>query len=255
MKTLLRNDVRARQNVEEIQKIVKETKLQHIAFIMDGNRRWAKKRFLPSAAGHNEGVKALKATVRAASDFNVKYVTVYAFSTENWDRKPEEVNFLMKLFAETITKELSELDEEGVKITIIGDLKRLSPDLRASLNSAMEHTAGNKGVNLQIALNYGGRDEITNAFKTIAEEIENGNLKSSDINQDLISDYLYTSNIPDPDLLVRTGGEQRVSNYLLWQIAYAEFFVTQKLWPEFDANELALAIKTFGMRNRRFGAD
>ena len=229
--------------------IVKSTNLQHIAIIMDGNRRWAKERNLPSAMGHKKGVDALKAALKACHKFGVKYLTVYAFSTENWNRKPEEVAFLMELLANTIKNELQELHENGVVINFIGDLTKLNPKLQKILYDAMDYTKDNTGVRLQIAFNYGSRDEIVNAVKHIIEK----GVKSEDITEDLISKELYTKNIPDPDLLIRTGGEMRVSNYLLWQIAYSEFIVMQEFWPEFDEELLSKAIFEFGHRQRRYG--
>ena len=229
--------------------IVKNTGLKHIAIIMDGNRRWAKEKNLPSAMGHKKGVDALKTTLKACHKFGVKYLTVYAFSTENWNRKPEEVEFLMDLLAHTIKNELKELHENGVVINFIGDLSRLNTKLQKILYDAMNYTKNNTGVRLQIAFNYGSRDEIVNAVKRIAEK----GIKSEYITEDVISQELYTKDIPDPDLLIRTGGEMRVSNYLLWQIAYAEFLVTKQYWPEFDENSLSDAIFEFGHRHRRYG--
>ena len=229
--------------------IVKNTNLQHIAIIMDGNRRWAKERNLPSAMGHKKGVDALKAALKACHKFGVKYLTVYAFSTENWNRKPEEVAFLMELLANTIKNELQELHENGVVINFIGDLTKLNPKLQKILYDAMDYTKDNTGVRLQIAFNYGSRDEIVNAVKHIIEK----GVKSEEVTEDLISEELYTKNIPDPDLLIRTGGEMRVSNYLLWQIAYSEFLVMKEFWPEFDEELLSKAIFEFGHRQRRYG--
>ena len=229
--------------------IVKETNLQHIAIIMDGNRRWAKLRNLPSAFGHKKGVDSLKATLRACKDFGIKYLTVYAFSTENWNRKQEEVDFLMDLLAQTIKNELAEMHENGVVINFIGDLTRLSKKLQEILSNAVEVTKNNNGVHLQIAFNYGSRAEITNAVKRI---IENGT-KPEDVTEELISQNLYTANIPDPDLLIRTGGEIRVSNYLLWQIAYSELLIIPEFWPEFNKQTLSNALKEFHNRQRRYG--
>ena len=229
--------------------IVKNTNLQHIAIIMDGNRRWAKERNLPSAMGHKKGVDALKAALKACHKFGVKYLTVYAFSTENWNRKPEEVAFLMELLANTIKNELKELHENGVVVNFIGDLTKLNPKLQKILYDAMDYTKDNTGVRLQIAFNYGSRDEIVNAVKHIIEK----GVKSEEVTEDLISEELYTKNIPDPDLLIRTGGEMRVSNYLLWQIAYSEFLVMKEFWPEFDEELLSKAIFEFGHRQRRYG--
>lgn len=239
---------------QEIIDIVKETDLKHIAIIMDGNRRWAKEKNLPSAFGHKKGVDSLKATMRACDDFGIKYLTVYAFSTENWNRKKEEVDFLMNLLGETIKNELKEMHENGVVINFIGDLTKLSPKLQTILANAIEVTKNNTGVHLQIAFNYGSRDEIVHAVKNIVEKVKSGELTVDEISEDTISKNLYTKDIPDPDLLIRTGGEMRVSNYLLWQIAYSEFLVTKKYWPEFDKNALAEAIEEFNRRQRRYGA-
>lgn len=233
----------------EIKNIIKDTDLKHIAIIMDGNRRWAKERNLPSALGHKKGVEALKVTLRACNDFGVKYLTVYAFSTENWNRKKEEVDFLMNLVAVTLTNELEEMHKENVQIHFIGDLTKLSDSLQKILANAVETTKNNTGVVLQIALNYGSRDEIVNAVKKIVSS----GINADDISEKIISDNLYTSNVPDPDILVRTGGEQRISNYLLWQIAYSEIIIRNEFWPEFDKNLLAECIKEFGKRQRRYG--
>ena len=229
--------------------IVKDTNLQHIAIIMDGNRRWAKSHGLPSAFGHKKGVDSLKATLRACKDFGIKYLTVYAFSTENWNRNSEEVDFLMDLLAKTLQNELAEMHENGVVISFIGDLSRLSPKLQSILANSVEVTKNNKGVHLQIAFNYGARAEITNAVKRI---IQSG-VRAEDVTEELISQNLYTAQIPDPDLLIRTGGEIRVSNYLLWQIAYSELLVIPEFWPEFNKDLLSRAIKEFHNRQRRYG--
>ena len=239
--------------VLEIQEIVKKTGLKHIAIIMDGNRRWAKNRFLPSAAGHSEGVKALKRTVTAAQDGGVKTLTVYAFSTENWNRKKEEVDFLMELLAKTIANELSELFEKNVRMKFIGDLTRFSDKLRKILDEAENKTKNNTGLLLQIAINYGARDEIKNAVKQIAKEVQAGTLSPDEIVEDTISNRLYTKNVEDPDLLIRTGGEMRISNYLLWQIAYSEFYVTDAFWPDFGEDDLLFAVRKIEKRDRRFG--
>lgn len=234
---------------ERIAEIVKDTNLQHIAIIMDGNRRWAKEKNLPSAMGHKKGVDALKATLRACDDFGIKYLTVYAFSTENWNRKKEEVDFLMELLAITLTNELAEMHSEGVVINFIGDITKLSPKLQKILANSVETTKNNNGVHLQIAFNYGARDEILHAVKNIVAQ----GLSPDEITEDVISNNLYTKNIPDPDLLIRTGGEKRVSNYLLWQIAYSEILVVSEYWPEFGKNSLAKAVEEFHNRQRRFG--
>lgn len=233
----------------DIKTVVEKTGLKHIAIIMDGNRRWAKENLLPSAMGHKKGVEALKNTLEAAHKFGIKYLTLYAFSTENWNRKQEEVDFLMGLLANTIKSQLVELDSNNVKLRFIGDLSALSQNLQEILNEAVETTCTNTGVNLQIAINYGARNEITNALK----EMINQGVNAADVNEELISKFLYTGSIPDPDLLIRTGGEMRVSNYLLWQIAYSEFYVTKTYWPEFNETALKGAILEFAKRQRRWG--
>ena len=233
--------------LDEIKDIVKETNLAHIAVIMDGNRRWAKERGLPSAMGHKKGVDSLKKVVRAADKFGIKYLTMYAFSTENWNRKKEEVDFLMNLLAVTMKNETKELNENNVKISFIGNLTALNKNLRDVLNNAGKITENNTGVNLQIAVNYGARDEIIHAVN----EILQSGIK--EVNEDIFGKFLYTKNLPNPDLLIRTGGELRVSNYLLWQIAYSEIYVTKKYWPEFDEDAFIDAIKSFKERQRRYG--
>lgn len=234
---------------ENIAEIVNKTNLQHIAIIMDGNRRWAKLHKLPSAMGHKKGVEALKNAVKACHKFGIKYLTVYAFSTENWNRPKEEVDFLMELFIKTIKNELLELDESNVVLNFIGNLSKLSPKLQKILKNAVEQTQNNNGVHLQIAINYGARDEMVNTVKSILKK----GYKEEEITEEIISKELYTSNIPDPDLLIRTGGEMRVSNYLLWQIAYSEFLVIKEYWPEFDEQSLSDAICEFNSRQRRYG--
>lgn len=229
--------------------IVKQTNLEHIAIIMDGNRRWAKEKGLPSAMGHKKGVDALRTTLRACDEFGIKYLTVYAFSTENWNRKKEEVDFLMELLALTLQNELAEMHAEGVVISFIGDTTKLSEKLQKILKNSVEITKNNKGVHLQIAFNYGARDELVTAVKSIVAK----GLKENEITEEVISQNLYTNGIPDPDLLIRTGGELRVSNYLLWQIAYSEIFVTKQFWPEFNRQSLIDAVEEFYGRQRRFG--
>lgn len=235
--------------MENISEVVKDTKLRHIAIIMDGNRRWAKEKGLPSAMGHKKGVDALKTVVRACDDYGIKYLTVYAFSTENWNRKKEEVDFLMDLFCKTLKNETREMHQKNVRIKFIGNLEKLSQKLRNILEESSELTKNNTGVTLQIAFNYGSRDEIVNAVKKIVNE----KIPADEITEDLISSELYTAEVPDPDLLIRTGGEMRISNYLLWQIAYSEFYVTKKFWPDFGREELKDAVIDFQKRQRRFG--
>lgn len=241
------------QQEKELKQIAQETGLKHIAIIMDGNRRWAKGRNLPTAFGHKKGVDALKTIMRACDDFGIKYLTVYAFSTENWNRKPEEVEFLMDLLGSTLQNELKEMHENNVVISFIGKISQLSEKLQKILQNAVETTKNNTGVHLQIAFNYGSRAEIVEAVKNICEKVHSGEISNDEITEELISKNLYTKNIPDPDLLIRTGGEKRISNYLLWQIAYSEILVTKRYWPEFDKNALAEAILEFQSRQRRFG--
>lgn len=232
---------------EEIREIVKKTGLSHIAVIMDGNRRWAKEKGLPSALGHKKGVESLKKIVKISDKFGIKYLTMYAFSTENWNRKKEEVDFLMNLLATTLKSELKELHSNNVKMNFIGNLEALNKNLQEVLNEAVETTKNNTGVNLIVAINYGARDEIVHAVNRI--------LKSGlkEVDEKTFEKFLYTSSVPNPDLLIRTGGELRVSNYLLWQIAYSEIYVTKKYWPEFDEEAFVLAIKSFRERQRRYG--
>lgn len=226
-----------------------KSSIKHMAIIMDGNRRWAKEHNLPSAAGHKKGVTSLRNIVRACDEFGVKYLTVYAFSTENWKRSKEEVDFLMDLVAVTLKNELDDMNKEGVKIAFIGDNSKLSDKLQKVTSNAQEKTKNNKGVNLQIALNYGSRDEIVHAVKLIIDE----GIKSADIDENVISEHLYTKGIPSPDILIRTGGEKRISNYLLWQIAYSEVIVVDEYWPEFDRCSLVKCIEEFQRRQRRYG--
>lgn len=235
---------------ENIADIVKKTNLQHVAIIMDGNRRWANENNLPSAMGHKRGVDSLKAAVKSCHKFGIKYLTVYAFSTENWNRDKAEVDYLMELFALTIKNEFKELHENNVVLSFIGDLSKLTPKLQKIFADSVEKTKNNTGVNLQIAVNYGARNEVVNAVKKIVAKGYNEN----EITEELISAELYTSNIPDPDLLIRTGGEMRVSNYLLWQIAYSELLITSQYWPEFDEQSMSDAILEFNNRQRRYGA-
>ena len=235
--------------MDEIKNIIKDTNLKHIAIIMDGNRRWAKEKNLPSAMGHKKGVDSLKNILRTCNDFSIKYLTVYAFSTENWNRKKEEVEFLMNLVAVTLTNELAEMHKENVQIHFIGDLTKLSDKLQKILANAVATTKNNTGVVLQIALNYGARDEIVHAVQKIVES----GVKSDEIDEQLISENLYTAGVPDPDILIRTGGEQRISNYLLWQIAYSEIIIRSEFWPDFDKNSLKDSILEFGKRQRRYG--
>ncbi len=216
---------------------------------MDGNGRWAEQRGLPRIAGHKEGVASLKVVLRACGEIGVKYLTVYAFSTENWGRPREEVDFLMNLFSMTIDREIEELMKNKVRLRFLGRIGDFSDTLRKKMQEAMERTKGNDRITLNVMVNYGGRAELIDAFK----KMTNDQLKNDEITEDKISNYLYTSGIPDPDLLIRTANEMRISNYLLWQIAYAEIYVTPILWPDFRREQLIEAIEAYQKRERRFG--
>lgn len=221
---------------------------------MDGNRRWADVRHIPRLLGHREGVQSLKRLVKHVVKRKLNFMTVYAFSSENWQRTREEVDYLMELFANVLTDELQELAEAKVRLRFIGDLPGMPPQLQTKLQSAMKQTEDNTGLNLQVALNYGSRVEITDAVKIIATALAEGKIKAEDITPNLISANLYTSDLPDPDLIIRTGGEMRLSNYLLWQAAYTELYVTNVLWPEFDEVEFDRAVSEFSKRQRRYGS-
>ncbi len=225
----------------------------HIAIIMDGNGRWAHKRGLPRAAGHKVGVDSVKDIVKACAQIGVKHLTLYTFSTENWKRPKDEVSTLMRLLVSSLRKESNELNENDVKLTTIGDVQTLPNEVQKELNDAVERTKNNKTMNLNLALSYSGRWEILEAIKKIAEDVSNRGLKIIDINENCIANHLTTKNIPDPDLLIRTSGEFRVSNFLLWQIAYSEFFITDDYWPDFRRKNLYEAIRNFQKRERRFG--
>lgn len=226
---------------------------KHIAIIMDGNGRWAKKRNMPRNMGHKAGGDNVKTITKASSKFGVKYLTLYAFSTENWKRPDDEVSGLMDLLVYFLKSELDELHENNVRVRAIGDISRLPEKTKKVLTDSIEKTKFNDGLHLILALNYGSRNEIANAVKCIATEVQSDNLKIEDINEDLISNYLYTADIPDPDLMIRTSGEIRLSNYLLWQLAYTEFHFVETYWPDFGEEELLEAIKVYSSRQRRFG--
>jgi undecaprenyl diphosphate synthase len=225
----------------------------HVAIIMDGNGRWAQKRNLPHMAGHNAGMLAIKEIVKASSSLGVKHLTVYAFSTENWKRSREEVSGIFRLLIIYIEKELKELHENNVKVRVLGDYEKLPKDAVKSLEHSLATTRENTGLQFNIALNYGGRDEILRSVRKLAEDVEAGTLKAEDITEEMISDNLYTAGIPDPDMIIRTSGEMRLSNYLLWQCAYSEFIFTDVLWPDFTRDEYEKTIEIFQNRKRRFG--
>jgi undecaprenyl diphosphate synthase len=226
---------------------------RHVAIIMDGNGRWATQRGLPRSAGHRQGVEALRRTVRAASDMGIEVLTLYSFSTENWTRPQAEVRFLLELLRRFIRTDVADLHKSNVRIMIIGGRDGLEPGLRAMFEEAEALTRGNTGLKLVIAFNYGSRQEITRAVQRLAERVAAGTLAPAAITPEMIGGELDTAGLPDPDLLIRTGGEQRISNYLLWQCAYAEFVFLPEYWPEFDGQALSRAIETFRGRDRRFG--
>jgi undecaprenyl diphosphate synthase len=225
----------------------------HIAIIMDGNGRWARKRGLPRAAGHKIGVESVRDIVEACSQLGVKYLTLYTFSTENWKRPREEVSTLMRILLRSLKNETDELHKNDVKLTTIGDISSLPEQVQVQLKEAIHKTRDNKRMTLNLALSYSGRWELIEAVKSIAEKLKAGKLDVSDINEKLIASQLTTDNIPDPDLLIRTSGEFRVSNFLLWQIAYTEFYISGSLWPDFRRKQLYEAIRNFQGRERRFG--
>lgn len=225
----------------------------HIAIIMDGNGRWAKKRNMPRNVGHKAGVEKVKTISKACSKFGVKYLTLYAFSTENWNRPDQEVNGLMDLLVFFLKNELTEMHENNVRIMTIGDISRLPEKPRQTMENAIKTTENNDGLYLIIALNYGSRTEIKEAIKHIAQDVKDDKIKVDAIDDSLIESYLYTKNIPDPDLMIRTSGELRLSNYLLWQLAYSEFYFTDVYWPDFGEEALFEAIKVYSSRQRRFG--
>lgn len=236
-----------------INDINKECMPKHIAIIMDGNRRWAKEKGIEIKLGHKAGAENLEKLAYFANDLGLKYMTVYAFSTENWKRTKEEVGALMLLLRAYIDKLLKRTTSNNIKIKVLGDIEKIDEGLRNDILKIVESTKNNTGLTLNIAFNYGGRDEITKAAQKIASKVAKNELDIQDINEQLISDNLYTEGEPDPDLVIRTGGELRVSNFLLWQIAYAEFLFVQKYWPDFSEDDLVNAIITFQNRNRKFG--
>jgi undecaprenyl diphosphate synthase len=225
----------------------------HVAVIMDGNGRWAKRRGLPRLAGHKAGAAAVRELIGTSIELGIRYLTVYSFSSENWNRSPEEVSGLMDLFVEVLHRELASLQERHVRVVVIGRMGALPPKTRAAFEECVDQTRANDGLTLVVALNYGGRMEIRDAAVAIAEDVAAGTLRPADIDEEVIDARLYTAGIPDPDLVVRTSGEMRVSNFLLWQIAYSEFYVTEVLWPDFGRDDLLEAVVDFGARERRFG--
>ncbi len=240
--------------LKSIEEIKKSGKIPaHIAIIMDGNGRWAKKRALPRVAGHQKGVTIVREIVEACANLGVKVLTLYTFSTENWNRPEDEVTTLMRLIVKSLQIETNELHSNNIKLTTIGNTKLLPSIVQDELNSAMEKTANNSAMTLNLALSYSGRWELTEAVKNITKQVIDNKLNFQDITEKTISDFLSTSAFPDPDLLIRSGGEQRISNFLLWQIAYSEIYITDTLWPDFKTKNLLEAIKSFQKRERRFG--
>ena len=227
---------------------------RHVAIILDGNGRWAKKRMLPRNAGHAAGSKNVEKICEAAWNMGIEYVTMYAFSTENWSRPQEEVDALMKLLHSYLKDCIKTSKKNNMQVRVIGDISRLEPELQDKIRELEEISAQNTGLHFQVALNYGGRDEIRRAVRKMVQDAEDGNLKASEVTEDKIADYLDTKDIPDPDLLIRTSGEQRLSNYLLWQLAYSEFYFTEVPWPDFHKEELEKAVEAYNKRDRRFGA-
>ena len=226
---------------------------QHIAIIMDGNGRWAKARNLPRTMGHKAGVETIRRVIKEADRLGVKYITLYAFSTENWKRPKDEVNALMKLLVQYLKTEVSELHKNGVVLRVLGDINALVDDCRREIEESIELTKNNTGLVLNFAFNYGGRDEIIRAVKNVVDDVQEGKINKENITQELFANYLYTKDSPDPDLIIRPSGEQRLSNFLLWQCAYSEFWYSNVNWPDFSEKDLQRAIYDYQNRDRRFG--
>ena len=226
---------------------------EHIGIIMDGNGRWAKKRSLPRSVGHREGAKTFRKITRYCSDIGIKYLTVYAFSTENWKRPEDEVSALMKLFKSYLNEALEDFKDDSIVVKFIGDKSHFSEDLQKLMIENEENSKDRDGMVLNIAMNYGSRDEIVRAVKNISLDVKAGKLDADKIDEELFSNYLYTAGQPDPDLIIRPSGEYRISNFMLWQAAYTEFVIMNKLWPDFEKSDLDEAINIYSQRNRRFG--
>ncbi len=226
---------------------------RHVAIIMDGNNRWAKKRFLPGIAGHKAGVKAVREVIETCAESGVQVLTLFAFSSENWKRPADEVSALMELFLAALRREVNKLDKNGIRLVVLGERSRFHPELQAAIVAAEQQTAANTGFTLQIAANYGGRWDITQAVQQLASQVQLGTLQPEQITEELIGRHLTTGSTVEPDLLIRTGGEQRISNFLLWQMAYTEFYFTDLYWPDFKAAAMQDALRSFATRERRFG--
>lgn len=239
---------------KDLLKVINPNKIpRHVAVIMDGNGRWAQKRFLPRVAGHRVGLRSVHEVVKAASDIGIEVLTLYAFSTENWLRPKDEVSALMHLLVVFLRDELREMSEKNVRFKTIGQISSLPEIVRQELDHACTSTRNNTGLIVNIALSYSGRSELTNAVRGIVREVQKGNIKEEDVSEELISNHLYTFDLPDPDLLIRTSGELRISNFLLWQLAYAEIIITDTLWPDFRRQEFFHTILDYQKRDRRFG--
>jgi undecaprenyl diphosphate synthase len=242
------------QTITKLPAVLDPTKIpQHIAAIMDGNGRWAKQQGLPRIAGHQQGANTVKSLLRCCKDWGIANFTVFAFSTENWSRPAAEVDFLMQLFEGLLDKELAQMSAEGVRIRFLGDRSQVPIGLKNMMDKSIEKTANNRAVTFNIAINYGSRSEIVRACQSIAERVELGELDPQQIDELVFAQCLDTHGLPDPDLLIRTSGEQRLSNFLLWQLAYTELYITNTHWPDFSNDEFAKAIANYQQRDRRFG--
>ncbi|MCM3386784.1 isoprenyl transferase [Ureibacillus chungkukjangi] len=254
LKKLLSKSKKGKHSLEVNETLINnECVPSHIAIIMDGNGRWAKKRAMPRIAGHHEGMQTVRKISRIADDMGIKVLTLYAFSTENWKRPKSEVDYLMSLPQMFLNSFMPELMERGIRVEMIGDKEGLPTSTKVALNEAMEKTKNNTGLILNFAMNYGSRAEIVKAMKDIMIEVNNGKLTLDEVDETLIDQYLLTSNLPEPDLLIRTSGEVRLSNFMLWQLAYTEFWFTDILWPDFNQETFMEAIQAYQQRNRRYG--
>ncbi|MDI6793423.1 MAG: isoprenyl transferase [bacterium] len=243
-----------KQEEEQLLKSLSPEKMpRHIAIIMDGNGRWAKQKYLPRIAGHRAGMESIRRVVKLCGELNIEALTLYAFSTENWSRPRTEVSALMSLLKEYLRREVAELKKQEVRMTFMGRLFEMAPDIRTALAEAEKETSNGQGLRLNIALNYSGRAELVDAFRCLATELIQGKIQPDSINEELISSHLYTASFPEPDLLIRTSGELRISNFLLWQIAYSEIWLTPIFWPDFNRIHLLQAIADYQKRERRFG--
>lgn len=247
-------NMNTKQEEEQLLKSLSPEKMpRHIAIIMDGNGRWAKQKYLPRIAGHRAGMESIRRVVKLCGELNIEALTLYAFSTENWSRPRTEVSALMSLLKEYLRREVAELKKQEVRMTFMGRLFEMATDIRIALAEAEKETSNGQGLRLNIALNYSGRAELVDAFRCLAAELIQGKIQPDSINEELISSYLYTASFPEPDLLIRTSGELRISNFLLWQIAYSEIWVTPTYWPDFSRIHLLQAIADYQKRERRFG--